>query len=265
MNLTFKPKSPEELRGFYAAREDEQLFEYFMQFCELHEVRWGGDEMDARHYTFGQAIHLHRDKLTHSGLDYAERNGGERLTLSDLFYTVEELLAAGHKMIIGDRYIDIDGETGSVGTELFNKPEEEDCNRYVLSASALMGDNSDAKSSDDKVYAAPLIGEAVFISKNDYELSEHELTFIGKEVRVAGYFTTQPTDDDAEPVKMVAVSKSDGGPCCFRLDMIETPEQKAARERHEAIKEMMAHYEQGGINAEQLMGKLYDAGYRKEK
>lgn len=44
MNLTFKPKSPEELKGFYVAREDEQVFKYFMQFCESQEsVEWDGE------------------------------------------------------------------------------------------------------------------------------------------------------------------------------------------------------------------------------
>lgn len=84
--------------------------------------------------------------------------------------------------------------------------------------------------------------------------------FFGADCTLCAVFMTGDT-------QMVAVEhQADGVCCCFRADMVRTPEQIASDEQKAAITEMMLRFAlpYAEIAWEPLFIQMYDAGYRKQ-
>lgn len=108
----------------------------------------------------------------------------------------------------------------------------------------------------------PPVGSKVEIHRNGWGMRESAEEFLWRVVRVASRFSTD------SGVDMIAV---DGGKeigCeVFRADMarpIRTPEQIAAESREKAVEAMVKIIRRADWNSDaEMVGELYDAGYRK--
>jgi hypothetical protein len=101
------------------------------------------------------------------------------------------------------------------------------------------------------------IGATVRIVLNGLTIWKEAESFIGVDVKVVARF-------EISDVAMVVVQHPDGACCCFRAEMVRTPEQWAAEEREAVLVAMIAVCSDGisSISAHDAAC-LYDAGYRK--
>lgn len=106
----------------------------------------------------------------------------------------------------------------------------------------------------------PELGSTVRIVSIGLKVWPDAEKFFGADCTLCAVFTTGDT-------QMVAVEhQADGVCCCFRSDMVRTPEQAAAEERDDFI--TTAVFETDSETPVEwrkaVIGELYDLGYRKQ-
>lgn len=108
----------------------------------------------------------------------------------------------------------------------------------------------------------PPVGATVRIVLSGMSVWKDAEFFLGSDVKVVALF-------EISDGKMVVVQHPDGACCCFRAEMVRTPEQIVAEEREKAVEEMLSFDEYdpdkllGMMSREDFCRALHDAGYRK--
>ncbi|MCY1397753.1 hypothetical protein D9M71_127700 [compost metagenome] len=107
----------------------------------------------------------------------------------------------------------------------------------------------------------PPVGSTVRVSKDGWEIWDVAEQFIGVDVTLVARFMTGDTEMVAVEHPVIRQC------CCFRSDMIRTPEQIAAEERNDAQKDIkhiiLTSFKIDPVTASSIAGVIADSQYRK--
>lgn len=186
--------------------------------------------------------------------------------------TVKKFLDYGLFFDVGDMWIDYDGEVMTVSSknvDAVNLPHHMDDKRYVLKSINLKveipTEAQEEREVLDIIDTAPkqvesLANNSEFPNGSEWKNGDeciymtHNVIhqFIGPCPKREGYGYIQAPGFEVNFVELSKLSKP------------ESPEQKAERERLEAIKEMAKTPKPCGFAIYDICEQLYDAGYRKD-